>query len=60
MPMVSALFTALALISTGQVEPNVDVDGSKLRSERVARLDADRSVARAVTAARTARERSRG
>ena len=58
--MVSALFTAFALISTGQVEPNVDLDGTKLRSERISRLDADRSVARAVTSARTARGPSRG
>ena len=58
--MVSALFTAFALIATGQVDTSPDVDGSRLRSERVARLDADRSIARAATAVRRSREPRQG
>ena len=58
--MVSALFTAFALIATGQVDPTVDVEGSRLRSERVARLDADRSIARAATAVRRTRDPQQG
>ena len=58
--MVSALFTAFALIAAGQVDPTVDVEGSRLRSERVARLDADRSIARAATAVRRTREPRQG
>ena len=58
--MVSALFTAFALIATGQVERSLDVEGSKLRSERVSRLDADRSIARAATTVRRTREPRQG